>query len=294
MARPVVIGLLSGLAFLVVLGGILFGCAGHWDLPFFWAFLGVWAATMLVAVFVVDPGLIEERMRPGPGGRDYASGYVLSILWLGATDRGRRWTWAGIHWSDTVPLAVQVAGVVAMAVGMAVLVWAEAVNRFFSTVIRIQTERGHHVITSGPYRYLRHPGYAASPLLFVGGGLVLGSWLARIDRTLLDHPDLAPDCRGGSHPPRTARRVRRLRAEGPLPRIPGRLVMTARITARRSDLRTSRAPRSASGSWRRSRGCGRPRHTATGRAAGRPARPGLRSSGHRQSRRPGSRRAGPA
>ena len=82
------------------------------------------------------------------------------------------------HWSDRVPPAVQVAGLVAMAAGMAVLIWAEAVNRFFSSVIRIQTERGHHVITGGPYRYLRHPGYAASPFFLVGGGLVLGSWLS--------------------------------------------------------------------------------------------------------------------
>ena len=189
MWRPVVIGLLGGLAFLVVLGGILFGCAGRMDLPFFWAFLGVWAAAMLVGVFVADPGLIQERMRPGPGGRDYASGYVLSILWLAqlivaALDVGR------YHWSDTVPPAVRVAGIVAMVAGMAVLVWAEAVNRFFSTVIRIQTERGHHVITSGPYRYLRHPGYAASPSLFVGGGLALGSWLAALIGLLLIIPIL--------------------------------------------------------------------------------------------------------
>ena len=126
----------------------------------------------------------------------------------------------------------------AMAVGMAVLVWAEAVNRFFSSVIRIQTERGHHVITSGPYRYLRHPGYAASPLLFVGGGLVLGSWLAALIGLFLIIPILR----------RTAEEDRLLheQLEGYVDYarkvcyrvFPGVLVMTARITARRSDLRT--------------------------------------------------------
>jgi protein-S-isoprenylcysteine O-methyltransferase Ste14 len=102
---------------------------------------------------------------------------LTSPLWLGqivvaALDVGR------YHFSDTVPPAVQVIAFLAMIAATAVLVWAEAVNRFFSPVIRIQTERGHHLITTGPYRYVRHPGYAAAPFLFIGSGLVLGSWLA--------------------------------------------------------------------------------------------------------------------
>src|SRR5262249_40445512 len=84
------------------------------------------------------------------------------------------------HWSDAVPVVVQGAAFVAMTAAMAVVVWAEVVNPFFSTVIRIQTERGHRVIATGPYRYLRHPAYAARPFLFAGGGLVLGSWLAAL------------------------------------------------------------------------------------------------------------------
>jgi protein-S-isoprenylcysteine O-methyltransferase Ste14 len=184
MSRAAVLGSLGGLAAIAIMGAILFGCAGRWDLPLFWAFLGVWLAATVVGVFAVDPTLIQERTRPGPGGKDYASMYVLTVLWLGqfvvaGLDVGR------FHWSDTVPLAVQVIGLLVMAAGMAVLIWAEAVNRFFSTVIRIQTERGHHVITCGPYRYVRHPGYAASLFLFVGGGMALGSWIAALIGLLL-------------------------------------------------------------------------------------------------------------
>ena len=126
MARPVVLGILGGLGFMVLYGARLVRLLGPRDLPMFWAYLGVWAATMVVAVFVVDPGLIQERIRPGPGGQDYVSVHVLSVLWLAQVvavlDVGR------YHWSDTVPLAVQVTGVLAMAAAMAVLVWAEAVN----------------------------------------------------------------------------------------------------------------------------------------------------------------------
>jgi protein-S-isoprenylcysteine O-methyltransferase Ste14 len=189
MSRVAVLGFLGGIATIAIMGAILFGCAGRWDLPLFWAFLGVWLAATVVGVFAADPTLIQERMRPGPGGRDYVTAYALAPIWLGqlvlaGLDVGR------FHWSDTVPLAAQVAGILAMAAAMAVLVWAESVNRFFSPVIRIQTERGHHVITTGPYRYVRHPGYAAALFLFVGGGLALGSWIAALIGLLLFVPIL--------------------------------------------------------------------------------------------------------
>ena len=58
--------------------------------------------------------------------------------------------------------------------------WAETVNRFFEPGVRIQTERGHHVIDTGPYALIRHPGYFAAVLLFVGIALSLGSWWALI------------------------------------------------------------------------------------------------------------------
>jgi protein-S-isoprenylcysteine O-methyltransferase Ste14 len=63
-----------------------------------------------------------------------------------------------LHWTDGVPLALQVLGLLAVATAMAVMVWAMAVNRFFSSVILIQTDRGHHLVTSGPYRYVRVQG----------------------------------------------------------------------------------------------------------------------------------------
>ena len=49
-------------------------------------------------------------------------------------------------------------------------------NRFFSSAMRIQRDRGQHVITTGPYQYVRHPGYAAFILVALCSGLALGSW----------------------------------------------------------------------------------------------------------------------
>jgi protein-S-isoprenylcysteine O-methyltransferase Ste14 len=189
MAKKVVLGILAAAALVAFLGALLFGCAGRWDLPLFWAYLGVWASAALVGMMVVDPTLIRERIRPGPGGKDYLTAVVFTPLWLGqfviaGLDVGR------FHWSDSVPPAAQVIGLVVMAAAMAVMTWATAVNRFFSSVIRIQTDRGHQLVTGGPYRWVRHPAYASAPFLLIGGGLALGSWLAALVGLLLVLPIL--------------------------------------------------------------------------------------------------------
>ncbi len=179
MAKAKILGILSGLVYMAVIGALLFGCAGRWDVPMLWAYLGIWLVAVVVGAFVADPGLIKVRIRPGPGGKDYLALVLLTPLWLGqyaiaGLDVGR------LHWSDNVPPVVQIITLVAMAAALAVMEWAVAVNPFFSSVIRIQTDRGHHLVTGGPYRYVRHPAYAVSPFLLIGGGLALGSWLAAL------------------------------------------------------------------------------------------------------------------
>jgi protein-S-isoprenylcysteine O-methyltransferase Ste14 len=189
MVKTIVFGMLGAVAFVALLGTLMFGGAGRWDLPFFWAYLGVWTASALVWSVVVDPALMKERVHPGPGGREYATAIVFTPVWLvqhgvAGLDVGR------FHWTDTVPTGAQVLALVATTAALAVVVWAMTVNRFFSTVIRIQTDRGHHLITSGPYRYVRHPAYAAEPFLLISSGLVLGSWVATFIGVLLVAPVL--------------------------------------------------------------------------------------------------------
>jgi protein-S-isoprenylcysteine O-methyltransferase Ste14 len=65
-------------------------------------------------------------------------------------------------------------------VGVGIFTWAMAVNKFFERTVRIQTDRGHKVIDTGPYAIVRHPGYAGFVLFFVGGALCLGSLWALI------------------------------------------------------------------------------------------------------------------
>jgi protein-S-isoprenylcysteine O-methyltransferase Ste14 len=158
----------------IVMLGLLFVPAGRLDLPMFWAFAGALAVLSLIHTLTVDPGLARERMRPGPGGTDRSFPRLASILFItelliAGLDAGR------FHWSDTVPLTVQAVALVISTACFAVLFWASTVNRFFSPVVRIQSERGHHVVADGPYRYARHPGYAATILGVPGTALALGS-----------------------------------------------------------------------------------------------------------------------
>ena len=78
-------------------------------------------------------------------------------------------------WSPAFPLWLMVLGFILISLGYAFAAWALAENRFFSSTVRIQTDRGHVVCDSGPYRIVRHPGYAGNIPPLVGIVLALGS-----------------------------------------------------------------------------------------------------------------------
>ncbi|MGO4171920.1 methyltransferase family protein [Bosea sp. TAF32] len=154
----------------------LFAAAGTVAIPGFWAYLAIIAVVVIASFAALDPDLLRERMRPGGGKPPLALrafSLVLFVHWVVAgLDRGR------FHWSDDLPGWLQAICLSAVAGGYALALWAMRVNRFFSSVVRIQTDRGHHVVTTGPYAFVRHPGYAAGILILLASGPALGSWLA--------------------------------------------------------------------------------------------------------------------
>ena len=79
------------------------------------------------------------------------------------------------NWSSEFPLWLIVIGFILISLGYSFATWALAENRYFSSVVRIQTDRGHKVCDSGPYRFVRHPGYAGSILALFGIVLALSS-----------------------------------------------------------------------------------------------------------------------
>ena len=78
-------------------------------------------------------------------------------------------------WTPLFPAWVNILGLVLIALGYAFATWALVENRFFSTTVRIQTDRGHSVCDSGPYRVVRHPGYAGNLLGVAGIIMALNS-----------------------------------------------------------------------------------------------------------------------
>jgi protein-S-isoprenylcysteine O-methyltransferase Ste14 len=103
---------------------------------------------------------------------------MLAIPVVAALDDGRS------HWSH-LPGWGCLVGYALMLAGFVGFTWATSVNRFFEPSVRIQTDRGHRVVDTGPYAIIRHPGYAFGFLLFLGIPLALGSLWALIPAILL-------------------------------------------------------------------------------------------------------------
>jgi len=87
---------------------------------------------------------------------------------------------------SSMPLATVYVGLVLLAAGMLLVSWAMAVNPFAEAIVRIQAERHHTTITSGPYHIMRHPMYAGAILIFPAAGLILGSMWAVVVGLALD------------------------------------------------------------------------------------------------------------
>jgi protein-S-isoprenylcysteine O-methyltransferase Ste14 len=163
-------------------GVLLFWPAGELDWPMAWVYLGVFLLVTVVSAFTADPALLIEERGPGKEGRknwDFILVSVYGIVTAFATP-----IVAGFDhrygWSPAFNLTLQLIVLLVYLFGWGFHLWAMAANKFFSTVYRLQTERGHSVVGDGPYRYVRHPGYVGGILFNLGIPIILGSIWAMI------------------------------------------------------------------------------------------------------------------
>ena len=87
-------------------------------------------------------------------------------------------------WSSPFSLFIKILALIVILLGYALGTWALMENRFFSGVVRIQTDRGHQVVTTGPYRFIRHPGYVGVLWTYLALPLFLDSLWAFIPAVL--------------------------------------------------------------------------------------------------------------
>jgi protein-S-isoprenylcysteine O-methyltransferase Ste14 len=172
--------LLQNTFFVAAMGALLFASAGtlHW--PGAWAFLatsallgpacGLWLAK-------TDPALLAERMRltardeqPAADRKFMLAFAAAALIWFVAMGLDRR-----LHASD-VPVALQMLGLAMYLLSTGFIMWVFRVNSFAAPVVKVQAERHHHVISSGPYAWVRHPMYSGVMLFFFGVPLLVGSW----------------------------------------------------------------------------------------------------------------------
>jgi protein-S-isoprenylcysteine O-methyltransferase Ste14 len=162
---------------------VLFLAAGTLNWVWAWVFLGIYIISVSInSAFMMrtSPETIAERGRPGEM-KDWDK--VVSGLWSVAQFLLLPAV-AGLDvrfgWTQGLSTAWHITGIVVFAAGLGLFGWAMITNAFFSTAVRIQSERGQTVCRSGPYRFVRHPGYVGTILQSIGIPFLLGSWWALI------------------------------------------------------------------------------------------------------------------
>ena len=178
MIRRIVVQAIVGLA---IMAALLFVPAGTLAWPAASVYLVEISVTSLAMAYWMlrnNPALLAERMAPliQRQQKTWDKILIVSLLVLWAA-------WFVImgldamryRWSD-MPLWTQALGALAIVISMYIIFLTMRANTFAAPVVKIQTERGHRVVSDGPYAIVRHPMYGGALLLIVGTPLLLGSW----------------------------------------------------------------------------------------------------------------------
>ena len=167
---------------LVAVAIVLFAGAGTFEYWQGWGFLLVFGtATMLITAYFLraDPALIEARLRAGPGAekrrsqrviQSFASLFFLALLLVPSLDRRFGWS--------AVPPAIVVLGDIAVLVGLTIVFFVFRENTYTSGIIEVREDQ--RLVSTGPYRIVRHPMYAGALLMLGFIPLALGSFVALV------------------------------------------------------------------------------------------------------------------
>lgn len=185
LRRGVVRWLVRSIIFFVLLPAVvLFISSGDWGWGMAWVYTAVSAFSVAGNALILiptNPELLVERAQAQEGTKDWDRllsvsmalfGPLVTLLVAGLDE--------GAGWSAQVSLICQVGALVVMVLATGLGLWAIGSNAFFSGTVRIQEDRGHRVVTGGPYRFVRHPGYLGAILFDVAAPVLLSSLWAFI------------------------------------------------------------------------------------------------------------------
>ena len=159
---------------------LLFISAGTIKWPFAWLFMALLVSVDLIGLPFVPLEVLAERGSKKENVEDWDKVMgklivlsMMSIFLIAGLDY--RW-----NWSQDIDSRLHLASIAVFILGCALEIWAMRVNLFFSDVVRIQLDREHKVCSSGPYKYVRHPGYLGMIVYYLATPLLIGSWWAMI------------------------------------------------------------------------------------------------------------------
>ena len=167
---------------------IIFISAGRLDYWQAWIYviIGLIMALLNYTVLRVDHELLTERSKPGENTKKWDKIILglsfiatISIYLIAGLDSGR------FHWSPNFSLVFYLPGIILTVTGQLLFLFAQKQNRFFSSTVRIQTDRGHTVCDTGLYKIVRHPAYLGSIIQLIGFPLLFGSLWSLIPISIL-------------------------------------------------------------------------------------------------------------
>ncbi len=179
---------IKGVFALLLMTGIMMVLAGRLDYWQGWVY-GLFSLVYGIIkafLFADKTDLVLERLRPGPGTKWWDKVFWafflplnFGVVIVGSLDAGR------FGWTGPLPATVYILGYILFFLTLYLFTWAMYINPFFSSTVRIQTDRGQEVVRDGPYRYVRHPGYIAGILMLMAMPPALGSLWALAPAAIL-------------------------------------------------------------------------------------------------------------
>jgi len=157
---------------------IIFISAGRIDYwqGLIYVVIGLIMSVLSYTVFRIDSELLNERAKLGEGAKQWDKTILglsflttISMYILAGLDSGR------YNWSPDFPMSLTVLGILLTMTGQLIFLIAQKQNKFFSSTVRIQTDRGHVVCETGLYKIVRHPAYLGMIIQSFGFPLLFGS-----------------------------------------------------------------------------------------------------------------------